>query len=173
LSEPVEIRQARHSDAAGIAAVHVRTWQAAYRGLVPDAHLDSMSVESRTEVWRDALARGEPENVWVAAVGSEIAGWIAFGACRDADGTRTGEIEAVYVAAQYWGGGLGRALWLQARSCLTQRGFRRVTLWVLLENARAIRFYRAAGFAPEPGTEKEIDIGGRALMEMRYAVDLD
>ena len=168
----MEIRRAQGSDAAGIATVHVRTWQAAYRGIVPDAHLKALSVDERTKVWRAALARGEPEDVWVATVGAEVAGWIAFGPSRDADAAQTGEVEAVYVSAQYWGGGLGRALWLQARSRLTQRGFHSVTLWVLLENARAIRFYRAAGFAPQPGSEKEIIIGGKSLMEMRYAIQL-
>jgi ribosomal protein S18 acetylase RimI-like enzyme len=173
LNEPVQVRQALESDASGIATVHVSAWQAAYRGIVPDAYLDSLSVEVRANVWREALTRGEPKEVWVATVGSDVAGWIAFGPSREANSTATtGELEAVYVSAQYWGAGVGRELWLTARNRLAARGFTRVTLWVLLENTRAIRFYRAAGFAPDPASEKQINIGGRLLMEMRYEISL-
>ena len=169
----MEIRRALETDALGIATVQVRSWQAAYRGIVPDAHLDSLSVEARARTWREALVRGTPEEVWVAVLGCEVAGWIAFGPTRDADAAaNTGEIEAVYVEAQYWGTGLGRQLWQQARRCLAERGVTTVTLWVLLENTRAIRFYRAAGFAPNRESEKQIIIGGQPLMEIRYEINL-
>jgi ribosomal protein S18 acetylase RimI-like enzyme len=169
----MEIRRALETDALGIATVHVRTWQAAYRGIVPDTHLDSLSVEARASVWREALVRGTPEEVWVAVIGGEVAGWIAFGPTRDGQqDAKTGEVEAVYVAAQYWGTGVGRELWQQARRCLADRGFTKVTLWVLLENTRAIRFYRAAGFAPNRESEKQIIVGGKPLMEIRYEINL-
>jgi hypothetical protein len=45
------IRPATAEDAAGIAAVHVRSWQVAYRGQLPDALLDSLSVDQRTRWW--------------------------------------------------------------------------------------------------------------------------
>jgi len=169
----MEIRRALETDAAGIATVHVRTWQSAYRGIVPDEYLNSLSVETRTRTWREALARGGPEEVWVAILGRDVAGWIAFGPTRgEHAAANTGELEALYVAAQYWGTGLGRELWQQARNCLSDRGFTAVTLWVLLENIRAIRFYRAAGFAPNRESEKQIIIGGKPLMEIRYEIDL-
>ncbi|MEU6929538.1 hypothetical protein AB0A05_10295 [Streptomyces sp. NPDC046374] len=43
------IREAAPSDAAAVAAVHIRSWRAAYRGLVPDAYLDSLDVGERTD----------------------------------------------------------------------------------------------------------------------------
>ena len=169
----MEIRRALETDACGIATVHVRAWQAAYRGIVPDAYLDSLSVETRTRMWREALARGGPEEVWVAVLGHEVAGWISFGPTRDGHAAaNTGELEAVYVATQYWGTGVGRELWQQARRCLVDRGFTAVTLWVLLENTRAIRFYRAVGFAPNRESEKQIIIGGKPVMEIRYEINL-
>jgi ribosomal protein S18 acetylase RimI-like enzyme len=169
----MEIRRALKSDAFGIATVHVRAWQAAYRGIVPDAYLDSLSVDARAKTWREILARGGPEEVWVAVLGCDVAGWIAFGPSRDGHATaHIGELEAIYVSAQYWGGGFGRELLRKARSCLAERGFTTVTLWVLLENTRAIRFYRAAGFAPNRESEKQIIIGGKPLMEIRYEIDL-
>ena len=47
----LEVRRATTEDAAGIASVHVHSWLAAYRGLMPDDMLDSLTVEERTESW--------------------------------------------------------------------------------------------------------------------------
>lgn len=49
------IRLAVPDDAAGIATVHVKTWQFAYKGQIPNSYLDSLSVEKRTETWRTQL----------------------------------------------------------------------------------------------------------------------
>lgn len=54
-SRPVELRVATVEDANAVATVHVRSWQSAYRGLIPDAYLDALSVERRTAVWRRIL----------------------------------------------------------------------------------------------------------------------
>jgi hypothetical protein len=48
-----QIRKAKVEDACGIAFVHVRSWQVAYRGLMPDRFLDSLDVEKRTNMWRE------------------------------------------------------------------------------------------------------------------------
>jgi len=43
------LRPAEPRDALEVARVHIGTWQAAYRGLVPDEYLDSLKIEERTE----------------------------------------------------------------------------------------------------------------------------
>jgi ribosomal protein S18 acetylase RimI-like enzyme len=165
----MNIRPALLSDARAIAEVHVRSWQAAYRGIVPDAHLDSLSIDRREMAFREALARGSPE-MWVALSDTEPVGWIAFGASRDvAAGASVGEIEAIYVVPSHWATGTGWSLWNAARTRLRERQFEAVTLWVLEENERAIRFYRAAGFVPDVAARKQITIGGKSLWEARYA----
>jgi hypothetical protein len=40
-------RDAELRDAGGIAKVHVRSWQAAYAGIVPDEDLAQLSVDQR------------------------------------------------------------------------------------------------------------------------------
>jgi len=94
----VKIRPALLSDARAIADVHVRSWQSAYHGVVPDAYLEALSVDKREMDFREALSRGSAE-MWVAEWHSEIIGWIACGASRDSDATpRVGEIEAIYAS---------------------------------------------------------------------------
>lgn len=169
------LRRAVPDDAPAIADVHVRSWRQAYRGIVPDAVLDGLSVERRTAFWRESLAQGAPE-VWVAEDAAEgIVGWVAFAASRDADAAPgTGEVRAIYVLEGFWSAGVGRALWSTARLRLAEGGFSSATLWVLAENARAIRFYRAAGFGPAggPGSHKQSAHGGAVLHEVRYAASL-
>ena len=168
----MHIRPAAESDAFGVARVHVYTWQAAYRGVMPDAYLESLSVSNRESVWRESIIKGTPE-LWVADWNSEIIGWAAFGPSRDADADGTvGELEAIYVMPSFWKKGLGRSLWLAARRRLIQRGFTSVTLWVLKDNVRAIEFYRAVGFDEESASEKEIVRAGKRLREVRYAAPL-
>ena len=166
----MNVRPARVKDAGGIAGVHVRTWQSAYLGIVPDAYLRALSIDARTASWQANLTAASPE-VWVAEKHAEVVGWIAFGKSRDADASAdTGEVEALYVLPAYWSTGVGRTLWEKAYLRLQARGFRRATLWVLADNARAIRFYSAAGFAPS--LERAIEIGGKSLLEVRYEVPI-
>lgn len=169
------VRPATIDDAAAVADVHVRSWQAAYRGLLPDAVLDGLSVERRTAAWRQGLAEARAE-VWAAVDGGRrIGGWIAFGASRDEDAPASaGEVEALYLLPAHWSTGMGRALWLKARERLAARGFATATLWVLEGNARAIRFYEAAGFAPDGGPRgrRSSERGGAVQTELRYTAAL-
>jgi ribosomal protein S18 acetylase RimI-like enzyme len=163
------IRRATPDDARAIAEVHVRAWQAGYRGVVPEAHLRSLSVERREEAWRQALTE-QSSDVRVAEEGGRILAWISAGESRDDDASAgMGELWAVYVDPPCWRRGLGRALWQQAEAHLRGAGYSAVTLWVLRDNAVALRFYEALGFAREPdqASDKTIEIGGIPLVEIR------
>lgn len=169
------IRLAQPQDAAGIARVHVRSWQQAYRDLIPADYLTSLdaTLDRRTALWRDSIDKGEPQ-VFVALEGEQVVGWIASGQSRDED-TKPGmggEVQALYVLAEHWGSGVGRTLWLTARQQLVDHGFRSVTLWVLAQNDRAIRFYRNAGFSPEDASVRTISRGEWTLEEIRYRLNL-
>jgi GNAT superfamily N-acetyltransferase len=168
---PAQVRRARPADAAPIAVVHVRSWQGAYRGLLPQEYLDGLDPDARTEPWRRALERdGWPEAGTIVAVSDgRVGGFANFGPTRDTDpgGTRVGEIPAIYVLPEAWGTGLGRALMTATLSQLAGCGFESATLWVLDTNARARRFYARAGWTAD-GSAKQDDIGGALVTEVRY-----
>jgi len=46
----VHVRKAKVEDASAIAFVHVRSWQVAYRGHMPDEFLNGLDVETRTNM---------------------------------------------------------------------------------------------------------------------------
>src|SRR3954451_25008746 len=51
------IRRAVPSDAPALAAVHVRAWQAAYRGMMSDDLLDALDVGERERIWAGWLGQ--------------------------------------------------------------------------------------------------------------------
>src|SRR5712671_5908516 len=91
------IRSARPEDALRIATIHVDAWRAAYRGIIPDEYLGSLSIEERHAAWQQLLEAGQPLT-WVAEERDIALGWISAAASRDADASQsTGEIRAVYI----------------------------------------------------------------------------
>jgi ribosomal protein S18 acetylase RimI-like enzyme len=173
LKQPMNIRSAVSEDAAAIARAQVRSWQAAYENILPDAYLANLSVEKRELMWREFIARGSPE-LLVARDGECIVGFVAFGPCRDEGmGAARAEIWAIYVTPSHWSQGVGSQLWERARLRLTAQGYRGVSLWVLTGNERAIQFYGRVGFAVDEGSAKEVVLDGKALQEIRYVADLD
>jgi hypothetical protein len=53
----MDIRPARMQDVPEIAVVHVRSWQAAYRGLLPQAYLDGLDPAQRIGQWERHAAQ--------------------------------------------------------------------------------------------------------------------
>ena len=166
-------RPARIEDAGSIAEIHVRTWQAAYPGIVPDDYLASLSVDEYEGKWRERIVQGRPQ-ILVAEESNEVLGWVAFGPSRDEGAsTDAAEIWAIYVGAAHWGRGVGRLLWRHARASLREQGFKVVSLWAFPENLRAGRFYRALGFAMEESSSKSVTLGGANLDEVRFVRAID
>lgn len=155
-----------------IAAVHVASWQAAYRELLPAEFLAALSIEKRAQGWRALLRAGRTRVVLARARDGALAGWVSFGANRD-DGLDAtwGEIEALYVRPDAWRQGAGARLAARACAVLREAGYTRVSLWVLEGNAQAIAFYRRLGFAPD-GASAPVAIGGAHLVQVRYGAEL-
>ncbi|HEY7358877.1 MAG TPA: GNAT family N-acetyltransferase [Ktedonobacterales bacterium] len=173
--DPAIIRPATLADAPAIAEVHVRSWQWAYRGQLPDEYLDGLSdtLERRVEARRAALANLPPEHRWwIAEQAGQIVGFAITEPSRD-DGAPplTGEVALIYLLPEAAGKGIGRALFARAVADLRERGYQQAILWVLEGNARARRFYEAAGWRPD-GARKTEERPGALLHEVRYAIAL-
>ena len=150
----MEVRTAVGADARGIAEVHVRSWQAAYRGQIPDSVLAGLSVNGRTEWWAQTLGNAT-NRILVAVEAGMIVAFVNFGPVRDGDVDRdsVGEVYAIYCLAEFWDRGLGRKLMEVAVASLRDLNYAAVKVWVLDTNSRAIAFYRKLGFSAD-GAEK-------------------
>jgi ribosomal protein S18 acetylase RimI-like enzyme len=166
------IRGATIADAEALARVHVASWQAAYRGIMPDAFLDALSVVGFQSRWEE-LFQGGTQVTLVSEIDNRIRGFAGFGPSRDADtDSGTAELCGLYVHPENWGCGLGKALCRAALSDLGEQGYRDVILWVLAVNQRARGFYQRLGFRPQPGGGRIYQGFGLALPEVRYAYSL-
>jgi L-amino acid N-acyltransferase YncA len=169
------VRRAVSADARALADLHVRSWQWAYRGQLPDSFLDALSttVDRREARRREVLAiPGSDQRTWVAEVSGKVVGFADTGPTHD-DGAlpETAELFAIYLDEAVVGSGVGRALMQQATDDLRQRGYHQAVLWVLEGNARARRFYDSAGWSAD-GASKADTIQSLVLRELRYTIDL-
>ena len=166
------VRQAVLADAKGIASVHVDSERAAYRGILPDIALDSLSVEKQEAAWHQRLANGT-SNTFVADENGDILGWINLGGSRDSDSlSTTGEIRAMYVRSQEWRRGVGTALWQHSRTSLQKAGYLEMTLWVLELNYPARQFYEKVGFTLDPEIRTTVERGSKTFNVVRYRYSL-
>ena len=170
----VHIRRALESDARGMAEVHIRTWQEAYRDSLPGPYLRALNVDTREIHWRDELRTLAPDRrPWVAETRSQIVGFVAAGASREESADPlTGEVYAIYVLPDCWDRGVGRTLLAHAEHVLLDHGYDQAVLWVLADNRRARTFYEMSGWQADGGT-KHATIGGREVEELRYRLTLE
>ena len=121
--------------------VHWKAWQETYPGLISQEYLDNNTLE-RCEraafMWTD--------NVLVAKDDESVIGFCGYGREKEQE-PETGEVYAIYVLKEYYGKGVGLDLMNTALQMLKE--YKRVCVWALKENHRAIRFYEKCGFLPD------------------------
>ena len=161
------LRGARPADAAAVASVHVRSWQVAYRGLLPDEYLRGLRPEDRARRYTFGQLDPSQRQTIVAIERGAVCGFATTGPSQDEDRRGTGELLALYVDPDRWGHGVGRALMHRARDRLAQMGFEEASLWVLAGNERAERFYQIDGWVHH-GSRRLDKIWGVTVDEIRY-----
>jgi GNAT superfamily N-acetyltransferase len=162
----VTVRPAAVADAPAMGRVHVRAWQAAYRGHMPDDYLDGLRPEDRAAYWERALGRHDLRGaILVAERAGEVIGFATVGPAQDPEGA--GELYAINLDPDHWGTGAGRALLEAAQAELARLGVAETVLWVLTGNARARRFYEIAGWVAD-GAERTGEVFGVTVPEVRY-----
>jgi ribosomal protein S18 acetylase RimI-like enzyme len=153
----VIFRDARLEDAEAAATIHVKTWQIAYRGQIPNDYLDSLDVVSRTKRWQEKLSNPSPRTRnLIAEANQKIIGFCDIGKSRDEDATDdVGEVLAIYIDTDFMGKGVGTKLIDKALESLKDFVFKSATLWVLEINTIGRRFYEKNGWTTEGTTKSE------------------
>ncbi len=163
------VREARSSDAAGLARVQVASWRASLAGLVPDAvlaELASADAEKQwAERWREAISAPPTSrhrvHVAVSSPGSASpVGFASAGPATDADlwpGT-DGELYELHVLPELTGEGHGGRLLHAVADTLAEDGFHTAYTWALSADEERLSFLQAAGWAPD-GSHSNLDMG--------------
>lgn len=169
------VRPAGVSDAAAIARVHVETWRTAYRGLLPDDFLDSLSEAAYADRWSRLLG-ADSSRVYVAEEDGGVVGFASGGRERAGEVGFAGELYAIYVLATAQRRGHGRQLVKAVVDGLREAGLTDMIVWVLRDNPVARRFYESLGgiyVRSQPITIgsaqlEEVSYGWKRLEDVRY-----
>jgi L-amino acid N-acyltransferase YncA len=160
----IGIRRARAEDAVAVAEVFAAAWREAYAGIIPGVALEQMLARRGPAWWRSATARRRP--LVVLDVADTVAGYIAYGRCRDRSLPAEGEIDEFYLAPQYQGLGFGRRMLNAVRNEFADRGVKRVAVWALAEKRTRLRFLRTPGGRRIAETRERI--AGREMTKVAF-----
>ena len=170
---PAIVRVAAPADAPAIARVRIDAWRTTYRGMIPDAYLDGMSVAESEAHWRRILQAAPGRfSVFVAVEGEEVVG---FAAGHMLDPPKLGcdaELSAIYLTAGRRRTGIGRRLAGTVAAAQRGHGATALLTWVIAGNRPARAFYEALG--AELLVEQPFQWDGIDLVEAGYGFrDLD
>lgn len=160
------IRPAAPSDVEAIAALHVQSWRASYRGILPDAFLDGPVEQDRVSHWYELMeSAGCGRVILVAETDDGLAGMVSA-APSSGDGFDA-YIEHLHVRPGLKGSGVGRGLLGDVTDLLLAKGCRSAYLLVFDRNTEAIGFYERLGGETEQFGQE--DMAGASIARSRVA----
>lgn len=169
----IQVRPAILIDAERIATIHVRTWQCAYNGHIPEKYLHKLSIEEKIPTWKNKILHPIPDTyVFVIEQAGQVMGWCTTGKSRDQDLSDSGEIFGIYIDSEHLGQGLGTKLMQYILNFLKEKGYQNALLWVLTSNENSRRFYEKNGWKLEGKTKIE-PYDGLELPVTRYKIALN
>jgi len=164
----ITIRRAAPADAEAIARVRIEGWRQSYKGLVPQASLDAMSVEASVPMWTRVLAApGDRAGVFVAASGDGVVGLASGNRLDEPKHGCDCELSAIYLSREVQRHGLGRRLVGTVAADRAAHGASAMIVWALAGNAPARRFFEALGAVLV--VEQPFEWDGAPLVEAGYA----
>lgn len=155
------IRQATEHDRSALGVIYCLSWREAYKNIIPDEYLNSLTVENCTP------NKINSNDILVIEDNGTIVGLVNFGKARDEGCKNAGELRSIYVLPDFWMKGFGQILFSSAAKKLKGLGFEKFYLWVLKDNSRARKFYEKMGMR-NTNIEQKINIGGKNLDEIKY-----
>ena len=163
------VREARASDAPGLARIQIESWRSAMAGLVPSEVLSELgSAEERfAERWREAITSPPTSKHKVHVAVDRSAddpsrplGFAAAGPATDEDkwpGTDA-QLYELHVLPSADDSGHGERLLHAVADTLAEDGFHTACTWALSGDAPRLSFLEAAGWAPD-GVSSNLDMG--------------
>jgi ribosomal protein S18 acetylase RimI-like enzyme len=139
----IEVRRAKASDAAQIAATHDESWRAAYQGVIPGPELDKLINRRGPHWWENAIRNRS--RIAILVFGDHVAGYANYGRNRARSLYYDGEIYELYLRPEFQGLGFGRKLFMWTRRDLVQSSLNSLVVWALSDNKPAVDFYRNLG----------------------------
>ncbi|KAI8066742.1 acyl-CoA N-acyltransferase [Gongronella butleri] len=152
-----KVHLATEDDVPSLSVIGIECLRAMYRGIVPGGILDENSPNRATVIVVDALTGKH----------------LCFMNCEIEDGKDdTVHLEDVHVLPHAQGRGIGKFFMQHLCEWSRAKGLKRLTLHVLVENKRAIRFYEGHGWTCD-GPLDGPTIRGQVVKGLSYSFALE
>jgi lincosamide nucleotidyltransferase A/C/D/E len=167
VDDDVVVRLGAVEDVPAVCAIRIRSWRAAYAGLMPQPVIDAIDIGTMWSTWC-ASVRHPPSPSTQLFVGGPPGEVHAYAWVRPDDESRTAAyVGAIYSDPSAWGTKAGWTVFSAAVAFLRGQGFDDLNLWMLKGNERAGRFYERAGWVPA-GEEQTTQTSAGSYVEVRY-----
>jgi GNAT superfamily N-acetyltransferase len=142
------VRNAELHDIGAIAAIHVDSWNRAYKGLVPKELSNERTLEFRARQWSEAFRQGDTIILVACDEESSVRGFASASLIKSE--RFASYLETLYVAPEAWSMGIGSRL----LSAVTKTLLSRATNTLVL---RAFHYGRARAFYERLGAQRTSD----------------
>ena len=139
------VRNVKKEDLRAVSEIAVRGWQTAYRGIIDDEYLDSLSVEAN---YQKRLKDYKENGFIVAELDNEVVGFCRYtleNLFSKEMPEIDGEICAIYVKPELKRNGIGRELFKYVFYEFKKNGNKKIILWCLKVNYPSRAFYEKMG----------------------------
>ena len=166
----ITIRDVNFEDLRRVSEIVVESWKTAYRGIVADEYLESLTVDQNYQKRLNDYTDG---GFVVAEINNEVVGFCRYrfeNACEDKFLDVDCELCALYVKPDYKGNGVGKKIINYVMNDFKEKGYKKMILWCFKDNYPARIFYEKMGGIY--GLEGTITRGGKDYKEVCYTYDL-
>lgn len=143
--DEIIIRQLTKEDVVGAAYVRVNAWKVAYKGIVNDNYLNSLSLDEQIKKFEKCIGNN---NFIVAVLNNEVVGFCRFvfdnSLSADIDYVDC-ELAAIYVHPDLKGKGIGTKMFKYVVNEFYKNDKEKMILWCLQNNVNSIGFYEHMG----------------------------
>lgn len=143
--DKIMIRTLTTEDVLSAAEIRVSGWKNAYKGIIDDEHLDSLSIEEQTKKFEKCVGN---DNFIVAIYDGKVVGFCRFvydnSFSPNIDYVDC-ELTAIYVHPDFKGKGIGSKLFQYVLDRFNNQNKTTMILWCLADNINSIKFYKHMG----------------------------
>lgn len=148
----ITIRLAKPADAPDMAEIHARSWEAAYKDIIPAEYIKEKNAIRPTLFRR--IITDENTTQYVIAADGKTVGIMCIAPPQDDDTDDSFyELHGIYLHPDYYRQGIGTQVMEFAFNKARSIGKINMTVWVFAENTNAINFYIKCGFAADEKTK--------------------
>ena len=151
----ITIRLARPADAPDMAEIHARSWEVAYKDIIPDDYIKTKNA-TRPALFKRIIT-DENTTQYVIQVDGKSVGIMGIDFPQDNDVSDDFyELRGIYLHPDYYRKGIGTQAVDFAFDKARSLGKKYMNVWVFAENYNSIKFYEKCGFTAD-GQSKTYD----------------